>query len=122
MAPGVVDLALEAVVHASHGGQLQTVVVAVGAGGELRHCAETRIGGLTVRKRGETAGADGLISVDLGEIGLVHGARAYVLRLHAAGFADLVLDAEAPLHEVWSVKSSVGNRCDRDRRKASGRI
>src|SRR3974390_1864035 len=77
---------------------------------------------MNVRKRGETAGAHGLLSVDFGEIGLVHGARAYVLRLHAAGLADLVLDAQAPLHEIRCVESTIRHSSHGYWRKTSSRV
>ena len=43
-APGVVDLPLQTMSEALHRGQLKAVVVAVRAGGELRHRAESWIG------------------------------------------------------------------------------
>ena len=65
MAPGVIDLPLQAVPHALHGRELKAVVVAVGAGRELRHRRESRIGRLHVGKRRETSLADRLVSIDL---------------------------------------------------------
>ncbi len=103
-APGVVDLPLQAVAQALHGGQLQAVVVAVRAGGELRHRAESRIGGLHVGKRRKASLAHRLVAVHLREIGLVHRARAHVLRVQACRGSELMLDSQAPLHEVRRVK------------------
>src|SRR5580658_7328924 len=65
-APGVVDLPLQAMSQALHRGQLKAVVVAVRAGGELRHRAESWICGLQVGKRRKTTLTHGLVAVDLG--------------------------------------------------------
>ena len=83
-APGVVDLSLQAMAEAFHRGQLKTVIVAVRAGGELRHRAKSRIGRLHVRERGKTALAHGLVAVDLGCVRLVHSPRAHILRFRLA--------------------------------------
>ena len=91
--------------------------MAVRAGGKLRDGAESRIGRLRVGKRSEAAVADGLIAVHLREIRLIHGARANVLHMDAARGSELVLDSEAPLHEVRRVKFAARNGGDRDRRK-----
>ena len=64
-APGVVDLPLQAMAEPLHRGQLKAVVVAVRAGGELRHRAESRIGWLQVRKWRKTALAYRLVAVHL---------------------------------------------------------
>src|SRR5208283_5989844 len=45
-APGVVELPLQTMSEALHRGQLKTVVMAICAGGELSHRAESRIGRL----------------------------------------------------------------------------
>ena len=79
------------------------------------------VGWLAVRKWREAARAHRLVSVDLREIGLVHGARADVLRLQAGGVSELMLDAEAPLHEVRGVELAVRNGGDGNRRKAGRR-
>src|SRR5271157_6461049 len=92
--------------------------MAAGAGGELCHRAKSRVDWLPVWKWREAAGADRLVSVDLREVGLVHGASAHVLRLHAAGVSKLMLDAEAPLHEVRSMELAVRDGSHGNRRKA----
>ena len=81
MAPGVVDLSLQAVAEALHRGQLKSVVVAVRAGGELRHRAESCIGRLHVGKRRKASLAYGLVAIHLRCVRLVHGPRADVLGL-----------------------------------------
>src|SRR5271165_6796208 len=79
-APGVIELALQTVTETLYGGELQAVVVTVFAGGELRDCAEARVGRLQIRKRRETARTHSLITVHLRQVGLIHGACADVLR------------------------------------------
>ena len=93
MAPGVVNLSLEAVTHAFHGRQLQAVVVAVGSGRKLRHRGESRIGRLHVGERSKASLADGLVSIDLREIGLIHRTGANILRLNAARISELMLNS-----------------------------
>src|ERR1035441_819584 len=93
MAPGVIDLPLQAVAHAFHGCQLKAVIVAVGASRKLRHRGESRIGGLHVGEWSKTALTDGLVSIDLREIGLVHCAGAHILRLDAARISELMLNS-----------------------------
>src|SRR5664279_1659451 len=115
MAPGVVDLPLQAVPHAFHGRQLKPVIVAVGAGRKLRHCGESRIGRLHVGERSKASLTDGLVSIDLREIRLIHRPSAYILRLNAAGISELMLDSQTPFHKVRSVKLALRNRRDGDR-------
>ena len=79
VAPSVIRLHLDAMRHPLVGRYLQTVVVAVGAGAQLRDGPEPGIFRPPVRKGGEAARADRLIAVHLSLIGLVHGARAHVL-------------------------------------------
>src|SRR5208282_655153 len=64
-APGVVNLPLQTMSEALHPGQLKAVVVAVRAGGELRHRAESWIGGLQVGEWCKTTLTNGLVAVDL---------------------------------------------------------
>ena len=80
VAPRVVYLELHAAAHPFPGRQLESVVVTVGAGVQLGHRAKARIGRRSERKRGETAGANGLVTVDLRGVRLVYGASAHVLR------------------------------------------
>ena len=121
-AEGVIELAHQAMADALHGGELQAVVVAVGAGRELRDRGEARIAGMKVRKGSKATGADGLVAVDLREIRLIDGSCADVLRFEAGGGTELSLEAETPLHEVWRVEFSGGNRGDVDGWKAGGGI
>ena len=94
MAPGVIDLPLQARAQALHGRELKAVVVAVRAGGKLRHRGESRIGWLHVGERRKTSLAHRLIAIDLREIRLVDGARADVLRL--ARWPSFRTDAPCP--------------------------
>ncbi len=122
MAPGVIQLSLQAVPEALHRGNLQTVVMAAGAGGQLRHRREPWVGGLRVRIRSEATVARGLIAVHLREIRLIQSACPNVLRFQASVAAELLLDAEAPLHEVRRVEFAARHGGDRHRRKARRRI
>src|SRR5208282_4977708 len=67
----VIDLPLEPVPQPLHRGELETVVVAARAGGELRRRAESRIDWLQVRKRRKTSRADILVAIHLSQIGLI---------------------------------------------------
>ena len=58
--------------------------MAVRAGGELGDGSEPGIGRLQIRERSKAARAHRLIAVHLGQIRLVHGARADILRVNAA--------------------------------------
>ena len=107
MAPGVVKLPLESVPDTLHGRELQTVVVTVGAGGELRDCSESRVPGLKIGERREAAWAHRLVAIRLGHIDLVHSPRTHVLRVELAGVSELTLDAQAPLHEVGGTEFAV---------------
>src|ERR1017187_712027 len=100
MAPGVVDLTLQAVTHAFHGRQLQAVVVAVGSGRKLRHRGEPRIGRLHVGKWSKASKAHGLVAIDLRQIGLIQSTGTYILGLNAARISELMLNSQTPLHEV----------------------
>ena len=116
-APGVIDLALQAVAETLYGGELQAVVVTVLAGGELRDGAESRIGGLRIGERRETARTHRLIAVHLGQVGLVYSASADVLRLQTRGCAELMFESQAPFHEVGRVECAIGNGGDGDGRE-----
>src|SRR5208283_3025903 len=59
-APSVVDLSLQAMAEPFHRGQLKTVVVAVRAGGKLRHCSESCVSRVHVGERRKTTLAYGL--------------------------------------------------------------
>ena len=80
MAPRIIHLDLDAVRQTLIRRQLQTVVVAVGAGIQLRHLPEARIFRLLVREWREASRADRLITVHLRLIRLIDGARADILR------------------------------------------
>src|SRR5260370_32684118 len=118
-APSVVDLSLQAVADTLHGCELKAVVVTVLASGELRHCAEPRIGRLQIREWRKTALTYRLITVHLRQVGLVHGTRADVLRLQTRGRPKLMLDSQTPFHEVWRVEFAVRDGRNRDRRETS---
>src|SRR5271166_1777300 len=117
MTPGVIDLPLQAMAHAFHRRQLQTVIVAVGSGRKLCHRGESWVGRLHVGERSKTSRANGLVSIDLREIGLIHRASAYILHLNAARISELMLDSQTPLHEIRCVKLAIGNRRDCNRRQ-----
>jgi len=78
--------------HALHGRQLKTVVVAISACLQLCLCAKSRINRLQVWKWSKASLAHSLIFVDLRQIGLIHRARAYALRLNAARASKLMLN------------------------------
>jgi hypothetical protein len=122
VAPSVVDLSLKSVAHALQGGQLKAVVMTVGAGRELCHCAEPGVCCLTIRERREAAGTYRLVSVNLREVGLVCRARANVLRQHATASSNLVLDCQTPLHEVGRMQFAGWDGGDCDRRKTGRRV
>src|ERR1700724_2685187 len=52
-------------------------------------------------------------------MGLVHRARADVLRLQTPRGSELMFYPQAPLHEVRCVESAIWDRCDRNRRKTT---
>src|SRR5580658_5866970 len=114
MAPGVIDLSLQAMPQPLLGRELKAVVVAVGAGRKLGYGPESRIDWLHVGERSKASRAHRLVSINLGEIGLIHGARSYVLRLDAARVSELMLDAQTPLHEIGRVEFAVRDGCDGD--------
>src|SRR6516164_738821 len=93
--------------------------MAVGAGRKLRDCAKSRIGRLQIRERGKAALAYGLIAVYLGQIRLVHGSRAHVLRAHTRCTSKLMLYSETPLHKIRCVELARRDRCDCNGREAS---
>src|SRR5208283_5522698 len=95
------------------------VIVAVGAGRKLRHCGESRIGRLHVGERSKASLTDGLVSIDLREVRLIHRPSAYILRLHTARVSKLMLDSQTPFHKVRSVKLAVRNCRDGDRGQTS---
>src|SRR5271166_2859495 len=117
-APGVVDLSLQAMTEPFHCGQLKAVVVTVGAGGELRHSAESWIGRLH-GERSKTTLAHRLIAIHLRQIGLIHGTRADVLCLRTGGRSELMFNSQAPLHEVGRMQLAVRHCCHRDWWKTS---
>ena len=96
-APRVVDLTLQTVPHTLHRRQLKPVIVAVCAGRELCHRRESRIGWLHVRKRRKASWTHRLVTIHLGQVGLVDGARTNVLRLDAGCGSELMFKSEAPL-------------------------
>jgi hypothetical protein len=67
---------------------------------ELRDGTESRISWRAIRERGEAALAHRLVAIHLSGIGLIHGTSADVLRAQIDGISDLMLQTEAPLHEV----------------------
>src|SRR6516225_467789 len=96
--------------------------MAVRASRKLRDNTKSRVGWLQIRERTKAALADGLIPVDLRQIGLVHGSRANVLRTHAECASKLMLDSDAPLHEIRCVEFARRDCCDSNWRKTSSRI
>ena len=92
--------------------------MAVRARVQLRYRAEARVDGLAVRERREAALADGLISIHLRLIRLVHRARAHILRAQIECIADLMFQRKAPLHEVRRMELAIRNGGHRNRRKA----
>src|SRR5271168_5285411 len=90
--------------------------MAVLAGGEPCHGSEARVGGLEIGEGRKAAVAYGLVSVDLGEIRLVDGAGADVLRLQTGRRSELMFDSEAPLHEIRCVQLAVRHAGDGDGR------
>src|ERR1035438_2586385 len=70
--------------------------MAVRAGIQLCNRPEAWIDRLAVREGREATLADRLIAVDLGFVGLVHGARADVLSAQIKSIAELMFHAEAP--------------------------
>jgi hypothetical protein len=118
----VVELALKAVSEPLHGGELKAVVEAAGAGGELRDRAKSWIRRLEIWEGSKTARADGLIAVHLGQIGLAQRARSNILGTQTGGAAELVFDAETPLHEVGRMEFAVWDRGDGDGRKTCEEI
>src|ERR1035441_6339822 len=122
MAPGVVNLSLQTVAEALGAGELQAMVVAVGAGGELGDGAKPRVRRLRVGERGKAAWAHRLISVGLRQVRLVYRTRADVLSAYAPRRSKLMFDAKAPLHKVRRVKLTIGHRRHRDGGKTRGGI
>src|SRR5271157_1020722 len=114
MAPGVVDLSLQAVSETLHRCELKAVVLTVLAGGKLCHRAEPWIDRLHVGEWRETALAHRLVAVHLGQIRLVHRARADVLRLQTGRGSELMFNPQAPLHKIRGVQLAVGHCCHRD--------
>jgi hypothetical protein len=88
---------------------------------QLRHLPETRIFRLPIGERREASLTDGLIAVGLRLVGLVDRARAYVLSAQIKSVANLVLDSQAPLHEVRRMELAVRNRGDGNGREAGVR-
>src|ERR1035438_1445470 len=96
--------------------------MAVRAGIQLCNRPEAWIDRLAVREGREATLADRLIAVDLGFVGLVHGARADVLSAQIESIAELMFHAEAPLHEVRGMELAIRNGGHRNRGKAGVRI
>src|SRR5438477_9418382 len=94
------------------GRQLQAVVMAVGAGVELRDRAKSRVFRLLKGKRLEAAWARGLIAVDLRLVGLVHRAGAGILRAQTHAGPDLMLQAKAPLHVIGRAELAIRDSRD----------
>src|SRR5271157_2183167 len=122
MTPGIVHPRLQTVADALLRRHLKAVVVTVGPGSELCHCREAGVLGRIVWEWDEATGADCLVPVDLGCVGLVHRACADVLSAQTPGVSKLPLDGETPLQEVGRVQSTVGNGGERDRRKTRLRV
>jgi hypothetical protein len=81
--------------------------MAVGAGAELRHGCEPRIGRSAMRERGKAARTHRLIAIHLRRVGLVHGPCTDILSPQIDRGADLVFHREAPLHEIGRVQLSI---------------
>src|SRR5436853_7119321 len=88
--------------------------MAVRASVELRNGSESRISWGAIRKRRKTAITHRLITVHLGHVGLVHSARANILGAQIDRVAYLVLETQAPFHEIGRVQLSVRYGCDCD--------
>src|ERR1700686_2684384 len=113
-APRVVELSLQTVPQALHRGELKAVIMTVLPGSELSHGAESWIGWLHVGEWRKAALANRLIAVDLSQIGLVHSARSHISRQQTRRGSELMFNSQAPLHEVRSMQSASGHRCDCD--------
>src|ERR1017187_2818635 len=113
-APRVVELSLQTVPQALHRGELKAVVMTVLPGGELGHRAESWIGWLHVGEWRKAPLAYRLVSVHLGYIGLVHSACSHISRKQSRRGSELMFNSQAPLHEVLSMQSASGHRCDCD--------
>ena len=107
--------------QALFGGGLKTVVMAVRAGIELSDRSESAGRSVRHRERRKAALANGLISVHLRRVGLVHRARADILRAQIDRAADLVFQRKAPLHEVRRVQFAIRHGGDRHRLQAGRR-
>src|ERR1035438_8565850 len=75
-----------------------------------------------VREWAEATGANRLVSVNLGRVGLVYRARADVLSAQTAGVPKLPLDGKTPLQEIGRAQLTVGNGGESDRRKTRRRV
>ena len=111
-APRVVELSLKTVPQALHRGELKAVVMTVLACGELGHCAEPWISWLQIGEWRKASLAHRLISVHLGQIGLVHSACSHILRLQTRRGSELMFDSQAPLHEIRRMQIAGRHRCD----------
>src|ERR1039458_833054 len=107
MAPRVVRARLQSVADAFLRRHLKAVVVAVGPGSELCHRGEAGVGGRVVREWAEATGANRLVAVNLGRVGLVHRACADVLSAQTARVPELPLDGKTPLQEIGRVQLTV---------------
>ena len=78
--------------------------------------------GRAIRKRRKAALTHRLIAVHLRCVGLIHRARADILRAQIDRVADLVFQREAPLHEIGRVQLAVRHGRNRDRLQTGIRI
>ena len=63
-----------------------------------------------------------MITVDLCQVGLVHRSSADILRLYTGGCPNLVLNPQAPLHEIRRVQLTTWDRRNRNWWKTGCRI
>ena len=122
MAPGIVGEKLEAVSQSLVGGELQAVIVAVCASGQLIHCAEPAVGWFPMRERREASLAYGLVSVYLHLVWQIDSARADKLDTRACRFSKLMFDTQAPLQKIGSSELTIRDCGERDRWQTLGRI
>src|ERR1035441_4654718 len=122
MALRIVRPHLQSVADAFLRRQLKHVVVAVGSGSELCHGGEAGVGRRAVREWAEATGANRLVSVNLGRVGLVYRACADVLSAQTPGVPELPLDGKTPLQEIGRAQLTVGNGGESDRWKTRRRV
>src|ERR1035438_4166215 len=83
-------------------------------GSELGHGAEPWICWLHVGERRKAPLAHRLVSVHLGEVGLVHSAGSHISRQQTRRGSELMFNSQTPLHEVRRMQSAGGHSCDCD--------